>query len=251
MASLGRAERANGIRSAVLRSTWNRRSASWSHHVFDSPLFEQVRSAVVEATRAAAGERVVDLGAGSGFLTLELAPRVSEVIAVDLSDSMLAALEVQAHERGIDNIAPRVADLRAFDLPPASVEVIVSNYALHHLTDADKAALLRRALHWLRPGGRLVVADMMFGRGLTPQDRTIIRAKVTALLAKGPGGWWRVGKNLVRFGLRRGTELPATPDFWVRTAQAAGFVCVHYRPIVAEAGLLTAEAPARSRKEPG
>jgi hypothetical protein len=89
-----------------------------------------------------------------------------------------------------------------------------------------------------------VIADMMFGRGLTSQDRKIIATKVKSLLAKGPGGFVRVVKNLFRFGLRRGTELPATPEFWVRAAESAGFSSVCYRSIVAEAGLLTASASA-------
>ncbi len=40
-----------------------------------------------------------------------------------------------------------------FWLPPASVDLVVSSYALHHLADADKQALVARAARWLRPGG--------------------------------------------------------------------------------------------------
>lgn len=229
---------------------WNGRARSWSHHVFDSPLFEIVRSSVLDAARAGPGDRVVDLGAGSGFLAVELAPQVSEVIAVDIAEAMLEALQAEARRRGIDNVECRVADLATFDLPAASVDVVVSNYALHHLTDPDKAVLLGRACRWLRPGGRLVVADMMFGRGLSSADRTIIWDKVRTLVAKGWGGWWRVAKNVVRFGLRRGTELPATPEFWTAAAEAAGFDYVRYTPIVAEAGLLSAQAPTPSQTGP-
>lgn len=229
---------------------WNRRSDSWHHHVFESPLFQQVRDTVVEAACPQAGDQAVDLGAGTGFLSLELAPMVDRVIAVDLSETMIAMLESEARGQDIDNVDARVADLATLDLPPASVDLIVSNYALHHLTDTDKAALVVRAHRWLRPGGRLVIADMMFGRGFTPQDRKIIVTKIKGLLAKGPGGLLRVVKNLFRFGLRRGTELPATPDFWVRTAEAAGFGSVRYRSIVAEAGLLTAIATAPRGDDP-
>jgi hypothetical protein len=104
-------------------------------------------------------------------------------------------------------------------------------------------ALVERARTWLTPGGRLVIADMMFGRGRTPRDRAIIRQKVRALVGKGPGGTWRIVKNLVRFELRRGTELPAAPGSWVKALERAGFTSVEYRAIVAEAGLVVGVVP--------
>ena len=59
-----------------------------------------------------------------------------------------------------------------------------------------------RGQQWLRPGGRLIVADMMFGRGGTSEDRAIIRSKVCALARKGIGGWWRIAKNSYRYLVR-------------------------------------------------
>lgn len=228
---------------------WNLRHRSWHQHVFDSPVFDDVRSAVLEAAHLSGTERVVDLGAGGGFLTLEVAPSVSSVLAVDISDTMLQQLEASAHALGIANIEAEVADLADLDLPSASVDVIVSNYALHHLTDTNKSALLARAHGWLRPGGRLVIADMMFGRGGSVQDRRILLDKVWVLGRKGPGGVWRIAKNLVRFALRRGTELPAPPGFWTEAARTAGFRSVEYRAIANEAGLLTAVATGRDGGE--
>lgn len=231
---------ASGGRAELLRTTWNRRRGTWHKHVFDSPVFEEVRAAVIEASHLTGAERVVDLGAGGGFLALAVAPLCSSVVAVDISDGMLDELRDAARDKGITNVEVRVADLADFDLPAASVDVVVSNYALHHLTDADKSALLARAHEWLKPGGRLVIADMMFGRGGSRRDRRILLGKVVVLARKGPGGAWRIVKNLVRFGLRRGTELPAPPEFWTGTARSAGFRYVAYRAIANEAGLVTA-----------
>lgn len=231
-------------RSTILRTTWNSRVTTWHDHVGSSPAFENVRDRVVDAAQLSGSERIVDLGAGTGFLSLALAPNAAEVLATDLSDEMLRALDADARAAGLTNVRTQQDDLTTFDLPASSVDLVVSNYALHHLVDDEKRKLVARMYTWLRPGGRVVLADMMFGRGRTARDRKVIRQKVVALVRKGPGGVWRVAKNLVRFGLARGSELPASPELWVAAFEDAGFHEVRFEPIVAEAGLVTAIRPA-------
>jgi len=68
---------------------------------------------------------------------------------------------------------------------------------------------------------------------------------VIALAAKGPGGWWRIAKNLTRYGLGVGDEHPATPEFWQAALRDAGFVAVGFQPVVAEAGLVMGWQAAR------
>jgi ubiquinone/menaquinone biosynthesis C-methylase UbiE len=226
-----------------MRALWNARTESWHDQVHNAPSFDAIRAAVIAAARPAPGDHVVDLGAGSGFITLPLARDVSSVEAVDVSEQMLDRLHAAAAEEDLANVRTRVADLTQLVMPDDSVDIIVSSYVLHHVTDNDKAAIVARARHWLRPGGRLVIADMMFGRGRTREDRAIIGAKVRAMLRKGPAGVWRLAKNVVRFGLRRGTELPATPDFWVAAFERAGFLDVRFTRIIAEAGLVSGTLP--------
>ncbi len=180
---------------------------------------------------------------------MELAPLVRTVLAVDLSGGMLDALEAASATARLTNVRCQIADLATLDLPDHSVDLIVSNYALHHLEHADKRALASRATHWLRPGGRIVIADMMFGRGGSAHDRRVLREKVRQLLGKGPGGVWRIVKNLVRFGLGIGTERPASPEFWLRALADAGFVDVHHATVIAEAGIVSGRVPLH-RAEP-
>src|SRR5579863_7810567 len=151
---------------------------------------------------------------------------------------MAASLAERAARDGLRNVSTQVCDLKEFDLRPGSADLVVSSYALHHLSDPGKRALVARAARWLRPGGRLVIADMMFGRGRSQRDLNILRQKVTALAAKGPGGWWRIAKNLTRFGLGVGQEHPASPEFWQQALDDAKFSDVLFEPIVAEAGLV-------------
>ena len=189
--------------------------------------------------------RVLDLGAGTGFVTMALAPLTSSLLAVDISGAMTESLAQRAAADGLDNVSTQVADLTEFDLRPASVDLVVSSYALHHLVDADKRALVARGAATARPGGRLVIGDMMFGRGTSARDRDILRQKVAALAAKGPGGWWRIAKNLARYGLGVGQEHPATPEFWQAALRDAGFADVTFRPVVAEAAIVRGTCPVR------
>ena len=87
----------------------------------------------------------------------------------------------------------------------------------------------------------------MFGRGGSRRDRAILRQKVAALAAKGIGGWWRIAKNLTRYGLRVGPERPATPEFWQQALRDAGLAEVCFEPVAAEAGIVCGVRPASAR----
>ena len=222
---------------------WTKRVDQWHSHVTSAAGFEKVLDSLLDVAEPRTADVCVDLGAGTGFVTMALAPTVTSVLAVDISAGMTTVLAKQAAEAGLANVTTEVADLTGFRLPPASVDLVVSSYALHHLADPGKHALVQQAAQWLRPGGRLVIADMMFGRGGTARDRAIMRQKITALAAKGPGGVWRIAKNLTRYGLGVGGEHPATPQFWQTALDDAGFTAVAFRPIVAEAGIVHGSKP--------
>ena len=222
------------------RSVWSGRVASWDQH--GSAGLADVTAAVLEAARTWPGAQVVDLGCGTGQISLPVAQRGAQVLAVDVSPAMVGRLQSDAQQRGLLSIDALALPIEELALPPGSVDLVVSSYALHHLRDADKARLVSAAYGWLRPGGRLVVADMMFGRGTTRQDRAIIRSKVAALARKGPGGWWRIAKNAARFMLRV-QERPVPADTWTAMFTRAGFAGVTASTIVAEAGLVTGRRP--------
>ena len=227
-----------------LARIWDRRVAGWHEHVTSTTGFDRVLDRLLAIAATGATDACVDLGAGTGFVALALAPLAGSVLAVDISPVMAESLAARAARAGLGNVATTVADLRAFQLPAASVNLVVSSYALHHLRDEDKRALAAQAARWLRPGGRIVVADMMFGRGATRRDREILRAKATAFAIRGPAGWWRIAKNLARYGLGVGHEHPATPQFWQLALRDAGFTDVRFEPVVAEAGIVSGTRPA-------
>jgi ubiquinone/menaquinone biosynthesis C-methylase UbiE len=226
-----------GLAILTARTLWSGRAQRWDEQ--GSVQLGRVVDAVLERSPVSEEAVVLDLGCGSGQVTLPLARLAARVLAVDVSAEAIKMLQERALQEGISSIEALAQPIETLELEPESVDLVVSNYALHHLRDADKEDTLRRAYRWLRPGGSLVVGDMMFGRGGDRRDREIIKSKIRALAARGPAGWWRILKNLGRFALRF-QEKPLGAGAWEALAQRAGFTDVTISPVVAEACVMSA-----------
>ncbi len=221
---------------------WTRRAAEWDHGAGSNPGLVKVVNTVLAEADAQPGMLAVDLGCGSGQLTITLARQVDKVIGVDVSQRMIDLLTTNAKAEGVTNIEGRATPIEHLDIAPGSVDLVVSNYALHHLRDADKALAVRRATGWLKPGGKLVLGDMMFGRGGEARDRQIIASKLQLMLRKGPAGWWRIAKNAGRY-LMRFQERPVSMSAWMRMFEDAGLVDVRSVPVVNEAAVVVGIKP--------
>ena len=155
---------------------------------------------------------------------------------------MIALLEENAHKAHVMNVKGLASPIEHLKLKDESVDVVVSNYALHHLRDPDKKIVVDRAARWLSPGGRLVVGDMMFGIGGGAEDRRIITSKLALFAKKGPAGWWRIAKNAARYFFRL-QERPITLDRWVALFEDAGLTEVEGSRVVNEAAVVRGNKP--------
>ncbi|MGQ0536848.1 MAG: class I SAM-dependent methyltransferase [Methanobacteriota archaeon] len=99
------------------------------------------------------GAVAVDLGAGNGFLTEVLLERGASVVAVDRSEAMLDVLA-----RRFPAAAVRRGDAEALPMPDGAADLVVANMLLHHVERPPAA--IREMARVLRPGGRVVVADL-------------------------------------------------------------------------------------------
>ncbi len=115
-------------------------------------------------------ERAVigDLGCGTGQVAGALAPFVARVIAVDRSGEMLQAARRRLRQAA--NVDVRRGELEALPIADAELDAATLLLVLHHV--ADPAAALAEAARVLRPGGRLLIADML------PHDRDDYRRQM-------------------------------------------------------------------------
>jgi len=107
------------------------------------------------------GERVLEVGPGTGYYTIDLAEWVGahgSVEIVDIQQEMLDHTVRRARERGLWNVEATRADARELPYDPDSFDAAVMITVLGEVPDQDEA--LRAVTRVLRPGGRLVVGEL-------------------------------------------------------------------------------------------
>lgn len=205
--------------------------------------FRDLRDRIVGLADPQAGDKVVDLGSGTGLLSLAFAERTARVWAIDSSPAMNEYLRVKADSAGLQNIETVLASAVSLPLIDGSADIVVSNYCLHELRNAEKEHALAEAKRVLKPGGRLVFGDMMFSFNPTQaRDRRVVGVKLGALARRGLPGVWRLLKNGARLASGR-WEHPASSAWWQEALTRSGFDHIRIETLAHEGGIAIAETP--------
>jgi SAM-dependent methyltransferase len=118
---------------------------------------------MLEAAELRGHERVLDLGTGAGHTAVAFAPRVVEVVALDLTAPMLEQARALAAAHDLVNLRFELGDAMALPYEAGCFDLVTCRVCAHHF--ADPRAALREAARVMRPGGRLLLAD-----SVSPED---------------------------------------------------------------------------------
>lgn len=123
------------------------------------------------------GDTVLDLGSGAGidcFLASGLVGREGRVIGVDMTPEMIERARTNATNNGYDNVEFRLGRIEELPVADESVDLVTSNCVIN--LSVDKAAVFREAWRVLKPGGTMMVSDIILNGELPAQVRDSVEA---------------------------------------------------------------------------
>jgi len=171
--------------------------------------------------------RALDVGCGSGLLSIELsraAPKLS-IFALDLSEAMLELAERNAKEAGARNITFVRGDAKALPFKDESFDVVLSQHTLHHIPEPE--GMLLEMKRMAKVGGYVLVRDLRRPRwpGLIS-----LHVKVFGHIYDGLGSYSAMGKALYRQSLAAALSAPE----WTQLSQRCGICgsCVSKVPFL-------------------
>lgn len=128
------------------------------------------------------GETVLDLGSGAGFDAFLAAAKVGKdgrVVGVDMTPEMIEKARRNAKKGGYTNVEFRLGEIEKIPLDDNSVEVVISNCVIN--LSPDKESVFKEAYRVLKPGGRLMVSDLVLVKELPAIIKESVEAYVGCL----------------------------------------------------------------------
>jgi SAM-dependent methyltransferase len=148
----------------AVREQWDRSAEGWNDHTSEIRAWlRQASDAMLDMAGIVPGASVLDVAAGAGDQTLDIAQRIGpqgRVLATDLSPGILALAQKNARQAGFHNVQTHAADGEDLQVEPTSFDAVVCRLGLMFFPDPLQGLHgMRRAL---RPGGR--ICTMVFSR---------------------------------------------------------------------------------------
>lgn len=123
---------------------------------------EGENAAIISALALQPSNTIADFGCGTGAFVLQAARQCAAVHAIDVSNAMLDYTQWRASNAGLANVFCHHGGFLTYVHTDTPLDAIVSTMALHHLPDFWKQEALYRLASFLKPGGRFLLADVVF-----------------------------------------------------------------------------------------
>jgi ubiquinone/menaquinone biosynthesis C-methylase UbiE len=114
---------------------------------------------LIEMSGVSGGDQVLDVACGPGLVACAFAPHARQVTGIDITPAMIEQARKLQGERQLENLIWQVGDVLPLPFPDASFSVVLTRYSMHHFLNPD--AVLAEMVRVCRPGGRVMVADVV------------------------------------------------------------------------------------------
>jgi ubiquinone/menaquinone biosynthesis C-methylase UbiE len=147
----------DGTNLETVQSQFRRQAEAYSAmRVVTDPDF---LASIVSISGVGKSDRVLDVASGPGFVAMAFAPHCDRVVGIDATDRFVERATREAATRRLHNAAFVLGDVERIAFPENSFDIAVCRFAFHHFPrPANVLAEMRRVV---RPGGRLVIVDMV------------------------------------------------------------------------------------------
>ena len=128
------------------------------------------------------GEVILDLGSGAGFdcfLAANSVGKTGKVIGTDMTPEMVEKARENAHKGGYENVEFRLGEIENLPVADNHVDAIISNCVIN--LSPDKERVFQEAFRVLKPGGRLMVSDMVLVSELPDSIKNSVAAYIGCL----------------------------------------------------------------------
>lgn len=174
----------------MTKEIFDKAAATWDEKPLRLQLAASVAAAIKKEVKPNQQMAALEIGCGTGLITIELAPLVKSILATDTSDGMLTVLSGKISALGLANVTTKFLDLTDgfSSLTGASFDLIYSSMVFHHIKQTEK--ILHNCRELLAPDGILCFADLDEEDGSFHGDMPGVehygfnKEKLTALLTK-------------------------------------------------------------------
>jgi ubiquinone/menaquinone biosynthesis C-methylase UbiE len=162
---------AKETRGLILNRGWRYDLEVWFFDTFLlSGRLRELRQRTANLARIHPGDKVLDVGCGTGTLAIEVQPRVGatgRIFGVDPGRRQITRARSKAARRNLP-IEFQIGVIEHLDFPDQTFDVVLNTLMMHHLPDDLKHQGLSEIARVLKPGGRLVIADFE-----SPEERQV------------------------------------------------------------------------------